>query len=473
MSVRTYLESSREIPIADEVDVLVIGGGTAGVPAAVASARKGMRTLLVERYGFLGGTPVASLVDRILKYKFTDAKGEGTEGFFEELVERLERLGGLNEHGFVRQTGSSLKENFWSLSVDPELMKHALDQITEDIGVHVLFHTFAVDAIAQNSTVKGVIIENKGGRQAILARRVIDCSGDADIAARAGCDFQIGRPEDGLTQAATLIFRLGNVKHPPIRKNKDGTYQRPRFDKKTIHSILGKLEKARKENRYPHSPLISTGRIAAYLTSLEKEPTSQRDTEASLCMIRILKVNGINPWDLSRAEKEGRREALEIARFFRENVPGCEKSYLLDTAVHIGIRATRRIVGEYLLSKEDVIQCRKFADGIATGSWHIDIWPPDNYTGSAVYKELPPGKWYDIPYRCLVPKKIDNLLVAGRCISADHYAQGSVRIQISCIGMGQAAGTAVALSIKKGVPPRKLNVIELKNELRKERRTKV
>lgn len=459
MHAKTFTEPAREIPVAADVDVLGIGGGSAGVPAAIAAARKGMDTLLVERNGFLGGTAVASLVDVFVE-------SEGRAGFFEELLARLERLGGLSDHGFLE--GVVLRE----LGFDPELMKHALDQLTDEAGVRVLFHTLAATAIVEGSTVKGVIIENKAGRQAIFAKRIIDCSADGDIAASAGAEFQIGRPQDGLSQAATVVFRLGNVRHPEWVPAGEGRWRKGSFDERTMQTLLARLEEAKSSPKYGNSPMIQTGAIARYLHSLGKRVTPRRDTETTMIMVRVLGVNGVDPWDLSRAEKEGRRQALELSEFYREHVPGCENSYLLDTGTHVGIRATRRILGDYVLVGDDVRQCRKFPDAIARCSFYIDVWQPDSYHPSRPMVELiplPKGDWYDIPYRCLLPRGLENLLVAGRCISADYEAQASVRIQIPCIAMGQAAGTAAALSLQSGVTPRRLDVTALQAALAQDR----
>jgi len=402
-------------------DVLIAGGGPGGLAAAVSAARNGADTLLVERYGFLGGMATAGLVNPFMTYWAGEEQIIG--GVLQEIVDRLTELGAY---------GKGSRTAF-----DPEAFKYVADRMCEDAGVKVLLHSFATDARISGGIIESVEIAGKSGKRTARARVFVDGTGDADLAFMAGARCEKGRAEDGLTQPMTLNFRVCRVDVPRIPPKAE-------FDEL--------FNKAKAEGRV-NCPREN---VLYFLTT--------RDGEIHFNQTRIINSDGTSSEDLSRAEIEGRRQAWELLEFLRRDVPGFEQSDMLTSGPQIGVRETRRVIGEYVLTGDDVLSAGKFADCIARGSYSIDIHNP---TGAGtLIKRLPPGESYDIPYRCLVPLGIDNLLIAGRPISATHEAHSSLRIMPICIAIGQAAGTAAALSVKQKVAPRKLDVGLLQDTLR-------
>lgn len=405
------------VPIVADVDVAVAGGGLAGVAAAVAAARRGARTLLVERAGAVGGMATSGYVPPILR---PDLAG----GLVAEFIDRLQQRGGQQQHRH------------------PEVMKAILLEMLRDAGVRLLLYTTAVAPIMRGNSVTGLIIYSKAGFQAVRARVVIDCTGDADIAARAGAPFQFGRGRDKLTQAATLMFLLGNVdtsKFPGKGRRGGNTAEY--------------VYKARADGWWniPYSGAAWCEKVV--------------DGPSGVINVNCMNVGGINPLDpadLTYAHVQCFDIIWQLVEFFRRYVPGCENAYLVSSASFIGIRESRRILGEYVLTARDVLSAAVFPDGIARGFFFIDIHPAD-HTGDASGARLPGP--YEIPYRCLVPRRIDNLLVAGRPISADHVAHGSIRVMGTTMALGEAAGVAAALCCKRRVRPRALDGADVRAEL--------
>lgn len=405
------ITQTKDIQVIKNVDVVVAGGGPAGVAAAIASAREGANTILIEKNGYLGGMGTAALVNPFME--FYSGKIQLVKGIFQEVLDRLRKTGGLGGVGHK-----------WSF--DPEEYKLVLNEMVLESGVKVLFHTLVTDAIVENNLIKGVIIESKSGRQMIAANMFIDCTGDGDLAAYAGAEYKIGRDDDGKCQPATLMFKMGGVK----------------TDKPVCEYTVN-------DERLPQ------GRVLFF-----KMP---REGEVIVNMTRIVDINALDVEDLTRAEIEGRIQVKYIVDYLKNNVEGFENSYLIMTGAEIGIRESRRIIGEYVLTAEDVINCNKFEDAIAHCSYMIDIHNPLGIGTQKVI--LQEGEWYDIPYRCLLPKRLMNLLVAGRCISSTHEAHSSLRIQPTCYALGQAAGTAAALATKESILPKQLDVKLLQENL--------
>ena len=402
-------EPARETPVVAEVDVAVAGGGPAGVGAAIAAARTGAKTLLIEQYGFLGGMWTAGLVNPVFDYA---NKG----GIARELVDTLAERNAFKmgrRHTF-----------------DPEMMKHVLDEMVLGAGAEALFHSPVAASAVEGKAVCGVIVENKSGRRAVLAKVVVDCTGDGDVAARAGAEFELGRPEDGLVQPVTTMFSLANC----------------RFKETKRHELFEMMEKARE--RGAEYEVSFTG------PSLIELP---RDGDAVVMMTHVRRVNPLDARSLSAAAVKGRKLALEAYEALSKYVPEFEGAALSATAPQIGVRESRRIMGEYRLDLDDILQGRRFPDGVCKVTFGIDIHDP----AELGFKKMPSIKPYQIPYRCLVPKEIDGLLVAGRCISGSHEAHASYRVTGNCMAMGQAAGTAAALSAKDGVRPRDLEIEKL------------
>jgi len=389
--------------------------------AAVSAARNGADTLFIERYGFLGGMATAGLVNPFMTYWASEEQIIG--GVLQELIDRLSEMGAY---------GKGSRTAF-----DPEAFKLIADRMCEDAGVRVLLHSFLTDVRMADDRIDSVEIAGKSGKEIIGAKVFVDGTGDADLAFLAGARCEKGRDEDGLMQPMTLNFRVCKVdisRIPP----------KARFDEL--------FSKAKAEGRLD----CPRENVLYFLTT--------RDGEIHFNQTRITHADGTSSEDLTRAEIEGRRQAWQILEFLRRDVPGFEQAEMLMSGPQVGVRETRRVMGEYVLTGEDVLSARKFPDCIARGSYSIDIHSP---TGAGtVIKHLPPGESYDIPYRCLVPLEIENLLIAGRPISATHEAHSSLRIMPICIAIGQAAGTAAALCVKERAAPCVLDVSLLQSTLR-------
>lgn len=420
----TIHEAAREVPVRAEVDVLVAGGGPGGVAAAVAAGRAGAEVLLVEQYGCVGGM---ATVGHVLTWS-----GSVRGGLFAELKQRVSGAGGLSASG---------------VGFDLEVTKRVMEQMLAEAGVRLRYHTFVCKAVVEEGAVRGVIAEGKSGREAFLAERVIDATGDADVAADAGCLFEKGRPADGLLQPASLMFRMAGVDtdRAPGIPSFESRVQLPKGD---AHALAREAVKAGVLPRNCEHVLIYH---------------LPRPGQVLINMSNVTGVDGTSADDLTRAELEGRSQLEPIARFLRENVPGFEEAYVLDSGALVGIRETRRVKGEYTLTIEDVLGARAFPDGIVRARFPVDIHDPTGHAGDS--SRLPRG-FYEIPYRCLVPLGVENLLVSGRPISATHEAHASLRVMPICLGIGQAAGLAAALSIRESVSPRQLDVELLRSELR-------
>lgn len=376
-----------DVPAVAKTQVLVVGGGLAGCAAAICAARNGAEVLLIERAGWLGGMSTSGLVPMALNVPLN-------EGIVREWVNLLKKLGGDNQ---------------WE---NPVIIKYALYKLCQEAGVKLMLYTLAVDAVVENNVIKGVIVESKSGRQAILADIVIDATGDGDVAAKAGAPFEVGRGRNEGTQTMTLVFVLGNVNTTKITPD---SWKKGYNITKIVNGEHGAI---------------------------------------SINYINIGGVQGLDVRDLTYANLECMRRILEEThKKMQKDIPGCEESYVADMAPYMGVRETRRIMGEYVLTGGDVLKGVRFDDAVARGFYPIDI---HHWDGSGDVGGLGVASPYDIPYRCLVPLKIDNLLIAGRPISADHAAHGSLRVQGTTMSIGQAVGTAAALCVKEKVTPRKL-----------------
>ncbi|MDQ2787015.1 MAG: FAD-dependent oxidoreductase [Chloroflexota bacterium] len=439
------VDYTRAVPVVRETDVLVIGGGPAGIGAAIGAAKTGAKTLLVERYGFLGGNATASLVGPFMTSYSADGKTQLIQGVFDELVRRMEAVGGAIHPSKVPAgvaKSAYMKHGHTGVTpFDPEAMKIISAEMCLEYGVALLLHTIFIDPIMDGDTVRGAILHNKSGLQAVRAAVTIDCSADADVAARAGAPFAIGRASDGLTQPMTMFFRVGNVNRADVdayfAAHPEEIAQRMAF------SSCIKAAQANGDYTIPRERL-----------SLYESP---QEGVWRVNVSRILGADGTNADDLTRAEITGRRQALEILAFLRKYVPGFGACTLLDTAAQVGVRETRRIVGAYTLTQEDLTTGRDFADTIAYAAYPMDIHSPTD-GGGGVSNRGETANAYQIPYRCLVPEKIEQLLVAGRCVSATHEALGAIRVMPPSFAMGEAAGTAAALAVSEHLTPRSVPI---------------
>lgn len=388
------------LDLAAEAEVVVVGGGPGGLCAAIAAAEEGADTLLVERYGFLGGMATAGLVNPFMTWH---AGGQPIiRGLFERIIGRLDELGGW---AGPRQ-GSAF---------DAELLKFVADDLCAETGVRLRLHTQLVAVDACDGRVQRIAVVGKSGLQAVRGELFIDGTGDGDLAAWAGAEVEIGRDEDHLCQPMTLCFRMVGVNLDAIPSRTE----------------INALYEAAKERGEIDNPREN---VLFFFTT--------HDHEAHFNTTRVVKLDATSTEDLTAAELEGRRQVRQMVRFLRAEVPGFADAWLQEMAPQIGIRESRRVMGDYVLTVDDVLEARKFDDGIARGSYSVDIHNPAG-TGTVI-KRLPPGEAYDIPYRCLTPRGFDNLLIAARCISADHGAHSSLRVMPIVMAIGEAAGVAAA-----------------------------
>ncbi len=442
--------------------MLVIGGGPAGIGAAVGAARAGARTVLVERYGFLGGNATAALVGPFMTSFSNDGSRQIIGGVFDELIRRMEPLGGAIHPERVRS--GTAEAGFYRFGhdhvtpFDPEVLKVVAADMVTETGCALVLHTSFVDPIVEpgpegRPATRGAIIHNKGGLQAIRAEQVIDCSADADVAFRAGAPTQKGRESDGKMQPMTMFFVISDVDDAAVEAH---IRAHPEEEGMLFHGIV---ERARAAGTFP----LDRDKIGIY-----------RTPEAGVWRVnttRLLGLDGTNADDLTKAEIEGRKQVFALLGFMRREVPGLGNVRLREIAAQIGVRETRRIVGEYILTQDDLAAGRHFDDVIALAGYPMDIHPVDGAGGgiqAALDAGLRSADVYEVPYRSLVPLEIDDLLVAGRCLSATHEAAGAVRVMPPCFAMGQAAGVAGALALEFNTTPRRLDPAKIQTVLRKQ-----
>jgi hypothetical protein len=443
-----FIKKEITTPVIDSYDLIVAGGGPAGMCAAIAAGRKGLKVLLIERYGFLGGMAAIAMVGPFMP-TFA-GEYQVIKGLFKEIVDRMIVRNGAIDPKYVKQGTGFAGYCIWPHAhvtpFDHEVYKSVVLEIVLQANVNLLLHTFISDCSVSGDKIDSIIVENKSGRQAYRAKFFVDGTGDGDLAFRSGVPYEKGRPEDGLMQPATLFFRVGNVDREALN-----FYIENNPEERHLKSLVNE---ALKKGEY------ITTRDGAYLFF------RPRSGEVIFNTTRIHDVDGTNVFDLTKAEIELRKQVNIVMDFLKKYAPGFETSYLIDTGVQAGFRETRRIEGEYKMNKEDILSTRQFEDNIAQCSYMIDIHTP---TGTDLqYVGIEEGRSYGIPYRCLVPKRIENLLVAGRCVSATHEAQSAIRVMPPCMCMGHAAGTAIALCLEGEILPRNIDVKSLQKDLEKQ-----
>jgi hypothetical protein len=407
----TVLEPARKIPVVADVDVVVVGGGPGGVPAALAAARAGAKVMLVERYAFLGGHATADLMNCYNGFRNQQPPNDmqTVKGIPAEIVAEIHKVGGTSMDVSYPQAAKNLDrgELTYCVGLDPEAVKYVKLKMLVDAGVELLLHSWAAAALCDGNRVTGVIVQNKSGRQAIRAKVTVDATGDGDIAANAGADFF--QADKAKLLHWSLMLRFANV------------------DKKKLRGMPGILVK---DSLVVWGPGIGN-------------------------------VDGTDVNDLTRAEIKTRLKVPgHVAGRLKQ--PGFENAYLVESATNIGVRETRHIVGEHFLTGKEIIDGKRFKDVVAVGSNPIPGYREPNGRRRRFFLK---HEGYDIPYRCLVPKKIDGLLTSGRCISHDSLAAQSARAMATCMAIGHAAGAAAAVAVRRKVQPRKVAVSELQKLL--------
>ena len=434
---RTIQEPVRNTEVFGDYDVVVLGGGPAGIAAATAAARQGQRTLLIERHGFLGGMGTAAGVTNFCGLH-ANVHGEHKRvvaGVATELLDRIEALGGLNAPHVV--LGRILAQAY-----DTAAYKMAADDLLLSSGVEILFHALAVGVVMDStSRIQALMIETKSGRRAVLGKMFIDCSGDGDLAAWAGVPFEVGDNAGNMLYPSSM-FRINGV--DPKRVDHEW-------------SAMGKLmeaEATRRGRPFPRkSPIIRP----------QKNPIEWRANVTQLAREDGKAISGIDAQDLSNGEIIGRRQIADIFNFLK-TVPGFEQSYLVDIAPQLGIRETRRVIGAYVLTEQDVLGCADFDDTIGVNGWPLEV----HASGDIHFEFAPKGSrgFNQLPYRMLLAEGIDNLFIAGRCASMTHLAQSAARVTGACFVMGQTAGTAAAMANVAGINTAAVDVSRLQQQLR-------
>lgn len=449
-------------------DVVVSGAGTAGAMAAIAAARTGAKTLLIDQYGSIGGL----LTTGMTLLGTSDAEGyQALGGIGAELFQRLIPIQG--------GTRTALDPLFGSIAThDPELAKLTLLEMAEEAGVHCLLHTYVADVLMDGTRIAAVLVANKGGLEVIPAKCFVDCTGDADLTARGNGKFTFGRESDSMTQPVTSIFRVGGVdvgkiwdyleEHPEELHVPNGLSGQPQHIDYLRNTPGAHVDTFRQ--------LILKARQAGDF-DIPREgvgiSTMPGRSEVTVNVTRVHGIDGTNPDDISRAEVETQKQMLQAMRFLRKYAPGFGDARIISSPYQVGVRETRHIVGSYTLQKEDILSGADFPDQIGRGAYPLDVHdvkPGTEGLGHVVKGSgitlLKIAKSYGIPARCLIPQGIDNITAGGRSISATHEAAGSIRGQAVCMVTGHAAGTMAAMAALENCAVSQLSIPDVQSALR-------
>jgi ribulose 1,5-bisphosphate synthetase/thiazole synthase len=423
--LKSVEEGARRLPVLDEADVLVIGGGPGGIGAAVGAARSGARTILVERSGTLGGMWTSGILGAIMPSPFV-------KGIFAEIEAEFVKRRAWYQWGAQAGHGGTF---------DPEIAKLILDELVVSAGIVPYFYTHFSDVIRDGGRLTGAILECKEGRCVIRAKQLIDGTGDGDVAVRAGAAYDQGRESDGKTQPMTMMFIIDRVDNDNISR---WWHEQPECLQ------AWKDARARGEVTVPREDVLAF--------------EMPRKGQWVINTTRIIGKDGTRVRDLTDATIEGRRQVAQIMAFFRKHVKGLENAVLLETAPQIGVRETRRIHCDYTITADDILKVPRVDDCIARGSNFIDIHNPLGEGTTLMYP--PKGSWYEIPYRSIRVRGLDNLLLASRCVDSTHEAHAAIRVTNQVMAIGQGAGTAAALCAQEGISTRELAPALLRDRLR-------
>jgi len=462
-----------QTPVTGSYDVIVVGGGPAGCCAAIAAARNGAQTLIVERVGYLGGMLTGGMVGSSGIYTVSPTSLAYYASVREQLrkdPDRVQLIKGIPREIMRRLISSGGGLGYFGevpayVCVHvPSLMKLLLDMM-EEAGVAVLFYAQGVQPIMDGNVVRGVIIQGKGGREALEAKVVVDATGDGDVAAAAGAEFEFGRPQDNEAINMTLMFTMGNIDMeryfeaevtgqatwPPVSREEHFA------DMRAGHSYWFGTSSGLSER--PEVPEHIRAELDNFTWSTNHSRghifacNSPIPDELYINVTEVFKKSGTSSWEISEAITIAYKEIELLAEMYKAAVPGFENAYIRQIAPLMGIRETRRITGDYIVTGDDVKQYRKFEDAIA-GSGHPIDTSEDN---KGRFDKLDPGAWFEVPYRSLLVKGREGILTAGRCISCDHEALGSIRPTATCMALGEAAGTAAAMAVSQQLTPRQLD----------------
>ncbi len=420
----TYIEKQREIPVKGEYDVIVVGSGPSGIGAAIASGRSGVKTLIIENCGALGGISTTGLMSH-----FTGTVGNK---IYWEILNRASK-----KNNYVK--------NDYNITIDPELLKLTYIEMLEEANVDILLYTFVCDVIMDKNNLNGIICENKGGRCAYMSKVVVDCTGDGDVAFKCGAEFTLGRESDNKMQPATLMFKVGGV-------DTERAVFPPSFET-LVPTEKGELQELAKK-LLPHP----AGHVLLYPSTLPGIVTCN--------MTNAIDIDGTTAEGLTKAEIECRKQIVPIIDFLREYAPGYENCYAISAASLIGIRETRHFKGVKTITEDDILSARQFEDWVVYGArFNFDV---HNISGAGLdetgcQKYFTQKNGYTIPYDCLVPEKIDGLLLSGRNISGTHMAHSSYRAMPICLAIGWAGGVAAALAVKESTLPRNVSPLQIQD----------
>ena len=438
-------------------DVVIVGGGPAGMCAAIAAARQGVQVILIEQGGFCGGMATRGLVGPFMTCY--DAKGETMiiRGLFEEIVNRMVERGYAIHPSEVK--GGTAYTSWIKIGhehvtpFEAEGLKLIIDEMLEEAGVKVLYHTDFLRPMLEGNTITGVLVSSKRGLEVVKGTVVIDCTGDGDVACRSGVPYEMGNEELNLMQPATMFFHICNADeekmNADIQANLHNFYRKDGVNYRSFH---WRVTEARENGDW------DLKRVSIGLFRMPKPDEWCVNTS------RIMGVDSTDNESLTSAEIVGRRQADQIIRFLQKYVPGCENAKIKSTASYIGIRESRHIQGDYRLTADDLLDSKVPEDSILLAANSVDV---HGRFGPTSNEYVPiKGDYYGVPYRSLLPKGIEQMLIAGRCVSADSTAAGAIRVMPPCMGMGQAAGIAAALAVKDGTTVRNVDVQNLREVLK-------